>query len=148
MFFVVYIVCCLYVVHYEIFLNSFMSSQTSTSSSQVLLRCPICADHKVYKGQRGLNIHLSRSHIPRVDAPSSQQRSPGVGGDGAGGTPGSTTFSAHLAQLKHSVTVIKRIPKAARHTVARSLSEHIAKVVATNDQASWEALLPIQGITI
>lgn len=122
-----------------------MLSQVSTSSSNdVPLECPICADHKFYKGQRGLSIHNSRRHIPRTglsvnDLPPRQAPALSTG-TGAGWTPNTSLWSK-LAHLKHNVKIISRIPKGARASVARCLSECVAKVVSDNTPESWENLL-------
>lgn len=127
-----------------------MNTQTITSSSvpDVLLECDICGDRKLYKGHRGLKIHCSRRHVPRSDLVVSTGGTPDLHmSTPATGTLGITSLADRLAHLKRAVKIIKRIPRGARVSVARSLSESVAKVVAMNSLKSWEELLTFSYYT-
>ncbi|XP_063360658.1 uncharacterized protein LOC134649757 [Cydia amplana] len=111
-----------------------------------LLECPICCDHKRYKGQRGLNIHCVRAHSPRIDPQLPTATTNNVATNSNANTDSTATspiisLAQLLATLKNETKLTKRIPKGARSSVARSLAECIARVVADNSNASWERLL-------
>jgi hypothetical protein len=108
----------------------------------LLLECPICADSKRYKGQRGLNIHCVRVHSPRTDQPPPSLTPQNVRVNTFPNTSPTPSSLAHfLATLKTSCKLSKRIPKGARASAARSLAECIARVVSDNTYPSWELLL-------
>ncbi|XP_052757454.1 uncharacterized protein LOC128202180 [Galleria mellonella] len=105
----------------------------STASQDNDIQCPICPQPRFFKGQRGLRIHASKTHKQNSEQPISQflnysnnQNKP---------------FYETLSQLKHSVPLVKRIPRAARSSVAKKLSESLKTAVSDNSKHSWELLL-------
>lgn len=116
----------------------------TTASSENLLRCPECPVPRYYKGSRGLNIHVAKKHRqshtqlsstvlsqPNVTAPS---QSPDH-------TRTDIPFHQILSDLKNSRPILKRIPRGARVSVAKSLSHTIKTVLSDNSIRNWELLL-------
>lgn len=119
-----------------------MSSQPCFGTVE-LLKCSLCGDNKLYKGNRGLAIHTARRHGIRVavdpSMPSASQPAPSTDRDDNFNS--STSFAEKLGSLKRNVPIIKRIPRGARRAVASSLTECVAKVVKENSVQAWERLL-------
>lgn len=113
--------------------------QRDVPSQNMLLECPICADHKRYKGQRGLSIHCVRAHSPRIDP------LPEIPTNNASAIASSSSSPSSLgkllASLKMSSKLVRRVPRGARACAARSLAECVARVVTENNRSSWERLL-------
>lgn len=118
-----------------------MSSQPCIASVE-LLKCPLCGDNKLYKGNRGLAIHTARRHAIHVTVdpplPSASQPAPTTDRDVYFNS--SSSFAEKLGTLKKNVQIIKIIPRGARRAVANSLAECVAKVVSENSIQAWERL--------
>lgn len=112
----------------------------SSNNNESLLRCPICDGDRVFRGPRGLKIHCSRMHVPRVDV-SVNQTIFSAADTGTDGDRSNDPIHTRLAYFKKNIKLVKRIPKGARLTVARSLTECIAKVVSENSTNAWYDLL-------
>lgn len=91
---------------------------TSVSLDELVL-CPQC--QRLFKGRKGLGIHLGKSH-KHVQVPSS--------------------FLTKIGFLKTNFSIIRRIPRGARISVAQSLSNTIStNTIHQNSFDSWEKLL-------
>lgn len=110
-----------------------------TSSLENLLQCPRCIQPRFFKNQRGLNIHIGKIHKPPCDvnliAPSITQSI--ISNNSVDTEP----FWKKISNLKSSLPLVKRIPRGARITVARTFSQYIQETVNTNSQKAWENLL-------
>ncbi|KAL0851919.1 hypothetical protein ABMA28_000206 [Loxostege sticticalis] len=109
-------------------------AQTSPSAVSLdeLVQCPHCQSSKLFKGRRGLNIHIGRCHklFNNHPFPSSLPA-----------TSHSVPLSSVISALKNSIPIVKRIPRGARYTDATSLSKTIDRCVSENSRSSWESLL-------
>lgn len=115
------------------------SVDAAPNTSPLEIQCPHCSQVRFFKGQRGLNIHISRVHgdlapgsTPPLRPSSNPTHSSLVN------TP---PISETLSKLKNSIPVIKRIPRSARFLVAQKLTKDLKTAINQNSQESWEHLL-------
>lgn len=103
------------------------------------VQCVLCSQPRYFKGQHGLNVHIGKAHKNRSnDGPSTLSAPPPLH---FSHTPPQQPFWLALSNLKLSISVVKRIPRGARFTVAQNLSNRIKKVVNENSEHAWEQLL-------
>ncbi|XP_028176433.1 uncharacterized protein LOC114364466 [Ostrinia furnacalis] len=99
-------------------------------SQPEFFRCTTCNDNKLYKGKRGLNIHNTRCHknssLP-APPPSNPQNTP------------HPSFESFITHLHNSIRVVKRIPRGARISLAKSLTSVIEKCLL-NTSENWQNL--------
>lgn len=99
------------------------------------MRCPHCSQARFFKGERGLRVHYGKVHKAR-GVPSASQTVPT--------TSTATTLTPlwqQLSKLKHSVPILKRVPRGARPSVAKSLARCISLAARENSERAWEQLL-------
>ncbi|XP_073948774.1 LOW QUALITY PROTEIN: uncharacterized protein [Choristoneura fumiferana] len=115
----------------------------TTASSEILLRCPECPEPRYYKGSRGLNIHIAKKHRSHTQLSSTVLSQPNVPAPSQSPdhTSSNVPFHQILSNLKNSRPVLKRIPRGARVSVAKSLSHTIKTVLSDNSICNWELLL-------
>ncbi|KAL0869525.1 hypothetical protein ABMA27_005795 [Loxostege sticticalis] len=108
------------------------------TSSDPYVRCEQCSQPRFFKGSRGLKIHESRVH--RHETPITTSLShpnavpPPVSCD-------DVPLWKRLSSLKCNRPLVKRIPRGARISVARALSQCISQVVKFNNLINWDQLL-------
>lgn len=116
--------------------------QSQASSSQNLIQCSQCSQPRFFKGPRGIKIHVAKAHTPKTR---NEQVSPSAALPSSS-TPTDTAspknqLHAHLSTLKHSIPIVKRIPKGARRSVSNTLATDIKRAVVENTEQAWEHLL-------
>lgn len=112
--------------------------ETTTRNTQ----CPLCPEPRLFKGKRGLNIHLAKFHTHSQPSPNA---APPLSAP-SDAPPQSLSHPPHpfwqkISYLKNSTPVIKRIPRGARIAVAHKLSGELKDVILQNSSQSWENLL-------
>lgn len=117
-------------------------TQTAASSDNHLR----CSEPRFFKGPRGLNIHIAKKHRSCHTQPSSfilSQLNVSVPSPSQlpNNTRSDVPFHRILSDLKNSRPVLKRIPRGARVSVSKSLSDTIRAVVSDNSVCNWEHLL-------
>lgn len=102
--------------------------------------CQRCVDLvKVCKGFRGLKIHYSHAHKDHLSDLSHQPQPSSID---------IKEFLSHLCRCKHSLRVLKRVPKGARFAASKRLEELIKCCVNNNDLPSWTNLLNFSYIAL
>ncbi|KAL0839893.1 hypothetical protein ABMA28_016516 [Loxostege sticticalis] len=108
------------------------------TSSDLYVRCEQCSQPRYFKGSRGLKIHESRVHrqdsLNTTSLPHPNVVPPSVSYD-------DVPLWKRLSSLKCNRPLVKRIPRGARISVARALSQCISQVVKFNNLSSWDQLL-------
>lgn len=118
--------------------QNYSNPTPSRDGSQVpLLQCQHCSQPRYFKGERGLNIHLGKIHNKRDVLVNNFQSSTAPL---ANSIDQIEPFWKTLTRLKHSVPVVKRIPRGARITVAQHLSKLIKNILQQNSESAWEQL--------
>lgn len=112
-----------------------------SASSSVSHTCEQCSDGRIFKSTRGLNIHITRCHkntnntfqtIPSSVPSQSQNYSAST-----------LTFDQILNHLHTNTPIVKRIPRGARVSLAKSLTSKIHSITSTNPTANikeWQDL--------
>jgi hypothetical protein len=102
--------------------------------------CQIC--NKSFQSSRGLNIHTTKVHrrfLSQDDLPLNNNPLPLPSSLPAANIP-ATPFHLHLSHLKKNVSVVKRIPRGARISVAAHLSQLIDNCTEQNNITDWHKL--------
>ncbi|XP_063617938.1 uncharacterized protein LOC134790882 [Cydia splendana] len=117
-----------------------MQPATQPAGNSTSYICQLC--QKSFKSTKGLNIHTTKVHrpcltqnIPPID--NSQINQPPF----LAAAQPTTPFHLHLSHLKNNVSIVKRIPRGARISVASHLSHLINKCTENNTTADWHNLL-------
>ncbi|KAG7303532.1 hypothetical protein JYU34_012061 [Plutella xylostella] len=99
------------------------------SSSHDYMRCPLCPQdcNARYKGQRGVNIHIGKTHPKN---PPSQPLTPPSNANTT--TPSDEPLHEQLINFKKRQPVVKRILRGARLSVANKLSSVLRLVIDEN----------------
>lgn len=124
-------------------LSSTDASNQCGGSLEELIVCPECPQVRFFKGQRGLKIHKAKAHKTRatLSQPNvSNGQTNVIIQDDLGSNHTSQPFWQFLSKSKSSVPVIKRIPRGARISVARKLSEIFKNILDLNNRSAWESL--------
>lgn len=114
------------------------------NTQDVYLSCEQCSDGRTFKGRRGLNIHVARCHKISSSLPANTN-DPSISHSSKflSAAPPNIPFDQYLSHLHKHVKVVKRIPRGARMSLAKSLS--IAINTCINEQhcnpESWQQLL-------
>jgi hypothetical protein len=114
--------------------SSLPDNDTLSASLENKVQCPHCPQPRLFKGQRGLKIHLARVH--KTDLPISSSAPPDISVPCL-----DTHFAAKLSSFKFSLPIIKRIPRGARISVAQKLTEDLKTVLRVNSPQAWQHLL-------
>lgn len=109
------------------------ATQSGDSTSTNTFCCNLCT--KSFQTVRGLNIHKSKTHrncLSQDANPLNLNTSAPIVHQ---------PFHIRLSNLKHSVKIVKRIPRGARTSVANHLSQLIKKCILGNNLQDWQNLL-------
>lgn len=108
--------------------------------------CPSCSDGRRYKGNKGLNIHISRVHKPTNISVSNTQTTPSAGPTLS--PIDNNNFLKTLSDYRKTIPVLKRIPRGARLSVAQKFVNCLEECIKNNNFTSWKNLLTFAYSTL